>query len=35
MGGRGGVAVSPDGRWLLFSEFDQAGSELMLVEGFR
>jgi Tol biopolymer transport system component len=35
MGGRGGVAVSPDGRWLLFSQFDQAGSELMLVDSFR
>jgi hypothetical protein len=30
-----GVAVSPDGRWILYTPFDQAGSELMLVENFR
>jgi hypothetical protein len=27
--------VSPDGRWLLYTLLDQAGSELMLVENFR
>jgi Tol biopolymer transport system component len=31
----GGLAVSPDGRWILCTQFDQAGSELMLLENFR
>ena len=30
-----GVAVSPDGRTLLYSQFDETGSDLMLVENFR
>lgn len=30
-----GLALSRDGRWLLYSQVDQAGSELMLVENFR
>jgi Tol biopolymer transport system component len=30
-----GVAVSPDGRTILYSQSDQAGSDLMLVENFR
>jgi hypothetical protein len=34
-GPNGGLTVSPDGRWILCSQFDQAGSELMLVENFR
>jgi serine/threonine protein kinase/Tol biopolymer transport system component len=35
LGGANGLAVSPDGRWLLYTLLDQAGSELMLVENFH
>jgi Tol biopolymer transport system component/DNA-binding winged helix-turn-helix (wHTH) protein len=27
--------VSPDGRWILYTQVDQAGSDLMLVENYR
>ena len=30
-----GLAISPDGRYLLFSKRDAVGSDLMLVESFR
>ena len=30
-----GFTVSPDRRWALFSQMDQQGSDLMLVENFR
>jgi Tol biopolymer transport system component len=33
--GDAGLAVSPDEKWLLYSQVDQAGSDVMLVEGFR
>jgi Tol biopolymer transport system component len=35
-GKRGGdVALSPDGRWILFAQVDQDTSHIMLVENFR
>jgi Tol biopolymer transport system component/predicted Ser/Thr protein kinase len=30
-----GLAVSPDGKWILYGQLDQAGSEVVLVENFR
>jgi hypothetical protein len=30
-----GLAVSPDDRWLLYSQIDRSGSDLMLVDNFR
>jgi len=30
-----GMSLSPDERWLLYSQIDQGGSDLMLVENFR
>jgi Tol biopolymer transport system component len=30
----GGLALSPDGKWLLYTKRDERGSELMLVEKF-
>jgi Tol biopolymer transport system component len=29
------IAVSPDGRTILYSQWDETGSDLMLVENFR
>jgi Tol biopolymer transport system component len=31
----GGLAVSPDGRWILYSKADKTGAELRIVENFR
>ena len=28
-------AISPNGRWLLYSQIDQSGDDLMLVENFQ
>ncbi len=30
-----GLAVSPDGRWLIWSQLDQQGSDILLLENFR
>ncbi len=30
-----GIAVSPDGRWMLYTQVEQQGSDLMLMENFR
>ncbi|MCI0525068.1 MAG: DPP IV N-terminal domain-containing protein, partial [Acidobacteria bacterium] len=30
-----GLAVSPDGRWLIWPQLDQVGSDIMLMENFR
>jgi Tol biopolymer transport system component len=30
-----GLAVSPNGKWILYGQREQSGSELMLVENFR
>jgi Tol biopolymer transport system component len=30
-----GLTVSPDGRWILYSQMDQGGGDLMLVENFQ
>jgi hypothetical protein len=30
-----GLTVSPDGKWMLYSQYEQLGTELTLVENFR
>ena len=31
----GTLAISPDGRWILYSQIDHQGSDIALVENFR
>ena len=31
----GDIAISPDGRMVLYSQADEAGNDLMLVDNFR
>jgi len=35
MRGVRGLSVSPEGKWLLFTQLDQWGSDIMLMENFR
>jgi Tol biopolymer transport system component len=30
-----GFAISPDGRWILYAQVDQSGSDITLAENFR
>ena len=34
-GGSRCLAVSPDGRWLIWTQTDQGGTDIMLMENFR
>ena len=31
----GGLSLSPDGRFLLYSQFDKSSAEILLVENFQ
>jgi Tol biopolymer transport system component len=35
LGARAGLTVSPNGKWILYTQIEQAASELMLVDNFR
>jgi hypothetical protein len=30
-----GLSLSPDGRWMIYSQVDDVGSDIMLVDHFR
>ena len=30
-----GFSVSPDGQWIIYTQVDQSGSDLMLMENYR
>ncbi len=30
-----GLGVSPDGQWIIYSQYDVSGSDIILVENFR
>ena len=32
---RQGLGVSPDGQWIIYSQDDVSGSDIILVEDFR
>jgi hypothetical protein len=34
-GGENAIHVSPDGDWFLYSQLDQTGSDIMLLENFE
>ena len=33
--GHYGIGLSPDGKWLFYTQADRSGSHIMLVENFR
>jgi hypothetical protein len=35
LGNEGGLALSPDAKWILCTQTEQAGDEVMLVENFH
>jgi len=33
--GTRGISITPDGRWLLFTQIDQSGSDIRMMDNFR